>query len=420
MFAPLLVPNRYKGAWGGRGSGKSHFFAEQLVFQCLETKGTRAVGIREVQKDLKHSSKALIEDKIRTFQLWDSGFKSFESEIRTPGDGLIIFQGMQSHNADSIKSLEGFDIAWVEEAQTLSKNSLTMLRPTIRKPGSSIWASWNPRKKSDAIDEFMRRGSLPDGVVVKANWRDNPFWTDELEKERLLDLARYPDRYPHIWEGEYARALDGAYYARELALARSNGQIKKDLIPDPLLPLRAVCDIGGAGAKADAFVIWIVQHVGERILFLDYYESIGQTLGYHVDWMRRRGHDRAKFILPHDGINANNITGKTYEAHIREAGFATEVIPNQGAGAAMMRIEAGRRMFPRAEFHEVNCEAGLDALGYYHEKKDEERDVGMGPDHDWSSHGSDAFGLACVTYSEPGALAGFLKKDLPYPASGIY
>src|SRR5215467_2171743 len=147
VFRPLLEPARYKGAYGGRGSGKSHFFGELMVERCLVNPGTLAVCIREVQKSLLQSSKRLIESKIQSLGV-GAHFQVFHDRIVTPGDGLIIFQGMQDSTAESIKSLEGFDIAWVEEAQTLSARSLSLLRPTIRKEGSELWANWNPRRKS--------------------------------------------------------------------------------------------------------------------------------------------------------------------------------------------------------------------------------------------------------------------------------
>lgn len=263
IFSPLLKPARYKGIHGGRGSGKSHFFGELLVETCQAERGTLAVCIREAQRTLAHSSKRLIEGKIAGLEL-GHGFKIFSDRIVTPGDGLIIFRGMQDHTADSIKSLEGFRIAWIDEAQSLSARSLALLRPTIRAVNSELWASWNPRRKSDAIDDFLR-GRKPDGaVVVKANWRDNPWFPDVLKEERLLDRKLYPERYEHIWEGDYARAFEGAYFASLLSEARAQGRIGK-VVADPLLPLRAFIDIGGAGAAADAFTIWIVQWVGQEL-----------------------------------------------------------------------------------------------------------------------------------------------------------
>lgn len=423
-FKPLLPPARYKGGFGGRGSGKSHFFAEQIIVDSLDEpgnagEGLRSVCLREVQKDLKESAKLLIEDKLSRHGLGEAdGFKVFREAIQTPKDGIIIFKGLQDYTAESVKSLENFKRAWMEEAQTITTHSLSLLRPTIRSNGSELWASWNPRRKSDAVDEFLR-GRKPDGaVVVKANWKDNPWFPSVLEDERKLDLQLYPERYDHIWEGDYAKAFEGAYFAGILTAARREGRIGK-VSADPLLPLRAFVDIGGSGATADAFTIWIVQFVGQEIRVLDYYESVGQVLAFHVEWLRKNGYEKAIIHLPHDGVNTNNVTGKRYEDHLRDAGFTVEPpVPNQGRGAAMMRIEAVRRLGPKLWFNEDTTEAGRDALGFYHEKKDEQRNIGLGPEHDWSSHAADAFGLMAVCYKEPSAMASF-NRSIDYPRMGV-
>lgn len=408
VFEPLLQPARYKGAYGGRGSGKSHFFAELLVEdskrapgECGE--GLRSVCIREVQKDLKESAKLLIEDKLQQHRLGEAdGFKVFREAIQTPKDGVIIFKGMQDYTAESIKSLENFKRAWVEEAQTLTTRSLTMLRPTIRADGSEIWASWNPRRKSDAIDDFLRAKKPDNAIVVQANWKHNPWFPKVLADERAIDLEKYPERCDHIWEGGYATAFEGAYFASLLSAARRSGRIGK-VTADPLLPIRAFIDIGGSGATADAFTIWIVQWVGLEIRILDYYESVGQVLAYHVNWLRSKGYENAILYLPHDGVNENNVTGKKYEDHLREAGFNVEPpVKNQGRGAAAMRIEAVRRLGPQMYWNESTTEAGRDAIGFYHERKDEQRNVGLGPEHDWSSHAADALGLMAICYEAPG------------------
>jgi len=198
VFLPLLEPSRYKGAYGGRGSGKSHFFAEKLIEDCLEQKGLAALCLREIQKSLAQSSKRLLEAKIQSLGVGRE-FKVWQDRIETPGDGVIVFQGMQDHTAESVKSFEGFKRAWIEEAQAFSHRSLALLRPTIRAQCSELWASWNPRRKTDAVDDFFRgpqgNGQVPGAAVVRANWRDNPWFPVELEAERQIDLARYPDRY---------------------------------------------------------------------------------------------------------------------------------------------------------------------------------------------------------------------------------
>lgn len=203
-FAPLLSSARYKGAHGGRGSGKSHFFAEMLVARANSQLGFRAACLREVQKSLKNSVKLLVEDKIRQHGLSDR-FEILEAEIRTPGGGVIIFQGMLNHTADSIKSLEGFDVAWVEEAQSLSQRSLDLLRPTIRKPGSELWFSWNPNKPSDPVDVLLRGANPPsDAKVVEVNWDANPWLPDELKADLEDDRRRDPDKFLHVWQGQYS------------------------------------------------------------------------------------------------------------------------------------------------------------------------------------------------------------------------
>lgn len=404
VFAPLLVPARYKGAWGGRGSGKSHFMAESLIERHLLERGSRSVCIREVQKSLKESSKRLIEDKLQALKLGEAdGFKVYNEVIQTPGDGLITFSGMADHTAESIKSLEGYGVAWCEEAQSLSARSLSLLRPTIRADGSELWFSWNPRRKTDAVDALLRGESLPTGaVVVRANWSDNPWFPAALEQERLDCLRDNAEQYDHIWQGGYATVLEGAYYARHLAEAKAEGRIGR-VAADPLLPIRLFADIGGTGARADAFALWAAQFVGREIRILNYYEAQGQPLAAHIAWMRANGYtpDRAQIILPHDGATNDKVYDVSYESALKQAGYTVTVIPNQGKGAAAARIEEARRLFPQMWFNESTTEGGRDALGWYHERRDPHRNIGLGPEHDWSSHGSDAFGLMAVAYQPP-------------------
>jgi phage terminase large subunit len=398
VFEPLLQPARYKAAYGGRGSGKSHFFAGLLIEDALCERGLRSVCIREVQKSLKESAKRLIEDKLEEHALGEAdGFKVFREVIQTPGDGIIAFQGMQDHTAESIKSLEGFGRAWVEEAQTLSARSLSLLRPTIRAAGSQLWFSWNPRFESDPVDVMLRGAEPPTGAtVVRANWSDNPWLPAELDQERLDCLRSQPDQYDHIWEGGYVTVTEGAYFAQCLAEARQQGRIGK-VAADPLMQYRAYWDIG----VRDATAIWVAQFVGREIRVLDYYEAVGQPLAAHINWLRSRGYASALCVLPHDGNHEDVVTAIRFEDHIRSAGFEVETVPNQGKGAAMKRIEEARRLFPAIWFNEATCAPGLKSLGWYHEKRDEQRNVGLGPEHDWASHGSDAFGLMCVAYEPP-------------------
>lgn len=410
VFEPLLAPARDKAAYGGRGSGKSHFFAGLMIEDSLAEpgesggEGLRSVCIREVQKDLAQSSKALLEAKLREHGLGEAdGFKVYRDVIQTPGDGLIIFKGMNDYTADSIKSLEGFKRGWWEEAHGATVTSIGLYRPTMRAAGSQMWWSWNPRHKRDAVDLMFRGPEIPTGaVVVNASWRDNPWRTPELDQERLDTARMKPDQYAHIWDGDYVTMVEGAYLAREMAQAKAEGRISF-VAADPLLTIRLFADIGGTGAKADNFVFWAVQFVGREIRVLNHYEVQGQPIGAHLIWLNEQGYTpgRAKIWLPHDGETQDRVFDVSYESAFRAAGYGVEIIPNQGKGAAMLRVEAARRMMPRVWFNEKTTVGGREALGWYHEKKDEHRKIGLGPNHDWSSHSFDAFGLACVAYEEP-------------------
>jgi len=404
VFEPLLAPARYKGAYGGRGSGKSHFFAEKIIEDSIAEpgesgEGMRSVCIREVQKDLAQSAKLLLEMKLRAFNVGEAdGFKVFRDVIATPGDGIIIFKGMNDYTADSIKSLEGFKRGWWEEAHTATAHSLTLYRPTLRADGAERWFSWNPRRKTDPVDYLFRGPERPSqSMSVRANWRDNPFFTTELEQERQDFMRMSPDQYGHVWDGDYVTVIEGAYYAAALLRARNDRRIGK-VAPDPLMTTRLFFDIGGTGAKADAVSIWAAQFIGKEIRCINYYEAVGQPLATHLAWMREEGYTpkHSQVWLPHDGTTNDKVYDVSYESAIRDAGYDVTVVPNQGKGAAKARVEAGRRYFPSIWFNEDTVSGGLDALGWYHEKRDDTRDIGLGPEHDWSSHAADAFGLMCV------------------------
>jgi phage terminase large subunit len=246
-------------------------------------------------------------------------------------------------------------------------------------------------------------------VEVEANWRDNPFRNAQLDQERLDCLRMQPDQYDHIWEGGYISLAAGAYFAKGLAEVKAQGRIGK-VSADPLMTLRAYWDIGGTGAKADACAIWIVQFIGKEARVLDYYEASGQPLATHIEWLRAGRYDKAQMVLPHDGAANDKVYAVSYESALRAAQFDVRTVPNMGAGAANKRIEAVRRVLPSVWFNEATTESGRDALGWYHEKRDEARGIGLGPEHDWSSHAADAFGLMAVDFlDQPQANTGPLK-----------
>jgi phage terminase large subunit len=381
---PLLNPARYKGAFGGRGGAKSHFFAEQLILRCF-SRQTRAVCVREVQNSLKESVRQLLIDKIEKFKL-NGFFQVLDAEIRAKNGSLIIFKGMQSYNADSIKSLEGYDIAWVEEAQSLSHHSLRLLRPTIRKDDSELWFSWNPRHKRDAIDEFFRAGAPhPKSICVPVNWSDNPWFPKELQDEKNFDYARDPEMADHVWGGNYEIVTEGAYYAKLLFEAEKSGRITN--VPyDPSEPVYTAWDLG----LDDSTAVWFAQIIAREVRIIDYYEVRNVALIDIAKSIRERQYVYAEHYLPHDVETREISTAKTRKEQLE----AVKLIPIV-AGSKLPVVDginAVRTMLPTCVFDATKCEKGLEALRNYRTEHDEEKDTNkLKPLHDWSSHGADAF-----------------------------
>lgn len=228
VFEPLLQPARYKGIHGGRGGAKSHFFAEHMIEDSMLEPGLRGVCIREVQMSLKESVKRLLEDKIASLGVGPM-FRVMEAEIRTPGDGVIIFQGMQNHTAESIKSLEGYDRAWVEEAQSMSQRSIDLLRPTIRKPKSQLWFSWNPDSDDDPVDLLLRGKNPPkSSIVLESNYYDNPWFPQVLREEMEYDKENDFEKYEHVWLGKY-KTLSEALIFRHRVFVEDFEEPDRDL-----------------------------------------------------------------------------------------------------------------------------------------------------------------------------------------------
>lgn len=406
---PKLVPvftgeADYRGAWGGRGSAKTRTFAKMAAVhgvRCAEAgdDGLIVCG-REFMNSLSESSLAEVKAAIASEPWLVSKYDVGETYVRTKDRAIEFnFVGLRQ-NLDSIKSKSRIRLLWVDEAEPVSDTAWSTAIPTVREDGSEVWVTWNPKRKTSATHKRFRLNPPGRSKFVEMNWRDNPWFTAKLERNRQEDMKNRPDQYQHIWEGDFVTIVEGAYYAKSLSDAKSEGRIGF-FAKDPLMTARAIWDIGGTGAKADACAIWIAQFIGGEIRVLDYYEAVGQPLAAHVQWLRDRGWGKALCILPHDGETNDRVHDVSYRSALQDAGFDVEVIPNQGKGAAAMRIEAARRLFPRIRFNEATTEPGRDALGWYHEKKDDTRNIGLGPNHDWSSHGADAFGLMCVVYEQP-------------------
>lgn len=421
---PKLIPvfqgrADVRGAHGGRGSAKTRSFATMTAVQGMRfgQAGLRGqiLCARQFMNSLDDSSleevKRAIQDDPVLSAYWIVGEKYVKSR---DGNVWYAFAGLD-RNIASVKSKGRILLCWVDEAEPVTENAWNTLIPTLREEGddwnAELWVTWNPGRKTAAVERF--RGSKDPLIkVVELNWRDNPKFPAKLERERQRDLEERPDQYPHIWDGAHATALAGAYYAQLLAKAKEEGRICPVPV-DPLMTLRAYWDIGGTGAKADACAIWIVQFVGLQVRVLRYYEAVGQPLATHVTWLRRNGFEQAACVLPHDGAAHDKVYSVSYEGELRKAGFDVRVVPNMGAGAAMTRIEALRRIgtslvFNNAQVRDATkgedspemdaTEAGRDALGWYAEKRDDKRNIGLGPNHDWSSHGADAAGLMAVDY----------------------
>lgn len=437
-FKPLLQPARYKGAHGGRAGAKSHFFAEQLVLRCY-FQMTRWACIREVQNTIRESVRQLLIDKIQKLNLGNF-FQVLDGEIRGANGSLIIFRGMQSYNAESIKSLEGYDGAWVEEAQTLSAVSLRMLRPTIRKPGSEIWFSWNPRHDSDAVDEFLRGANKPkDAIVQEVNWNDNPWFPEVLRAEKDRDYEADPEMAEHVWGGGYEMVSEGAYYAKMLVQAEREGRVGH--FPyDPSRPIRTAWDLG----VDDYTAIWLMQDDGRTATAIDYFEASGDGADQiistflpelfnpppwdesYVNWSRQSAilelgrnyyerqvtRDKVEIVKTDRPLPTDRLVGYKYATHflphdirMREWGHGARSrvesvvalgVKNISKGVAAKpadRVQAVRRILPIVRFNLTpGVQLGMKRLRRYHRKWNDSLQTYTTPEHDEASHGSDAFG----------------------------
>lgn len=413
-------PALYRGAYGGRGSAKTRSFAKMSAvwgarFAQANMPGVIVCG-REFMNSLDESSLAEVKAAIQSEPWLNDLYEIGEKFVRTRDRRIeYAFIGLR-HNLDSIKSKSRIRLLWVDEAEPVSETAWQKAIPTVREDDSEIWVTWNPERKKSATHKRFRLDPSADAKIVELNWRDNPWFPKTLDKIRRDDLEKRPDQYAHIWEGDFVSVVEGAYFAKALTEARMQGRISRVAF-DPLMRIRVFCDLGGTGAKADAFAAWPAQFIGKEVRTRDYYEAQGQPLSSHVNWLRSHGYgpEKADIVLPHDGATHDRVVDVSFESAFRDAGYSVTVISNQGRGAARMRIEAARRIFPAVWFDGESTEAGRDALGWYHEKRSEDdREVGLGPEHDWSSHGADAFGLMAIVYEDPAQTADF-GRSLKYP-----
>jgi phage terminase large subunit len=392
-FRAFARPSRYKAAWGGRGGGKSHFFAEEIALRCA-AEPLRVMCIRQVQNSIKESVHQLIADKIKTLGL-EHAYTIKETEIESNCGAQILFKGMQHFNALNIQSLEGCDIAWVEEAQSLSQKALDTLRPTVRKKGSELWFSWNPRHETDAVDKFFRGPNPPDdgdAIVVNVNWDDNPwFYETELPRDKAHDFRTDPDKAEHIWNGGYQLVSEGAYYAKLITQAERENRIT--IVPyTPESLVTTAWDMG----ISDPTAIWFMQIVGLQIRVLEYYENNNEDLAHYAEYIRSRPYRYAEHLLPHDagakrfvekGITTiSDLLRPMLVGPVRVIPLESDIDPG---------IERVRRMIPKCVFDRQKTDRGLKAMRNYCREFDEDLQTFKArPLHNWASHGADAFRTA--------------------------
>ncbi len=412
IFEPLLGRARYKGAHGGRGSGKSHFFAEQLILRA-RFEPVRWVCIREVQNTLRDSVHQLLIDKIQKFG-FGQFFDTLQGEIRGANGSLIIHRGMQSYNAESIKSLEGYDGAWVEEAQTLSDVSWRMLRPTLRKEHSEIWCSWNPRHDTDAVDKFFRGPNKPtDAIVVEANFDDNPWLPNVLKQEKDDDYAADPEMADHVWGGNYEIVSEGAYYARLIVDAERQGRVGH--FPyDPNRPVVTSWDLG----LDDYTAVWFWQSDGTSATVIDYYEANNQGFDeiiatampelFSPPWddekwtgwtkepalvaLGRPPYKYGVHYLPHDvRVRELGAGGRSRVESLIRLGVKNihKGVPAKPGD----RVAAVRRIMPSVYFNQIpRVQQGIKRLRRYRRKWNDSLQTYTEPERDDNTHGADAFG----------------------------
>lgn len=421
---PILIPvfegeADVRGAYGGRGSAKTMTFAKMTAVRALmwDAAGRQGVVVcgREKLNSLDDSSMAEVKAAIESEPWLAAHFEIGAKYIRTKSRRIAYkFCGLDKKTVLQLKSKAKILLLWADEAEPITEAAWDIVLPTLRQEDSELWVTWNPARKSSATDKRFRQTKDPRYKVVACNWRDNPRFPASLERQRVRWLRDNPESYDHVWEGAYATGTKGAYFTKQLMALRQSGRLGK-VAADPLMKRRLFVDIGGTGRNSDAFTMWGAQFVGREIRVLHYYEQVGQEIGHHLEWMRTHGYTEANtgIWLPHDGATHDKVFNVSYQSAFEAAGYQVEVVPNQGKGAAIARVNAARRMFPSVWMHEETTRPGVEALGWYHEKWDEERDVGLGPEHDWASHGSDSFGLMCVVAEDAFRSGGRPSGDRP-------
>jgi len=389
----LFVPekSRYRILYGGRGGSKSWNIARALLLKGCENT-IRVLCAREFQTSIKDSVHKLLSDQIQLMEL-TAHYEVTQTTIRGINGTEFIFAGIKN-NTNNIKSIEGIDVCWVEEAQSVSPNSWNVLVPTIRKADSEIWISFNPELPTDETWKRFVLNPPENAVVQKINWSDNPWFPEVLDLERRNLQARDTEAYNNVWEGIPRQTIDGAIFAKEMTMAELEGRICN--VPyDATKPVHAIFDLGWA----DQTAVWILQFVGQETRLLRYFEDSQQTISYYMAKLQSFGYVYDTIWLPHDAKAKSLGTGKSIEEIVRATGMKVQILDRV---PVVDSINAARTIFSKCYFDRQNTEEGLQCLRHY--RYDVDPDTKMfsaKPLHDEYSHGADAFRYIGLMINEP-------------------
>ena len=393
-FKALFEPAediRYRIFYGGRGGAKSWNFARALLIKGAQ-KPLRILCAREFQTSIKDSVHKLLSDQIYELGM-EAHYEITQTTIRGSNGTEFIFVGIKN-NTNNVKSIEGIDICWVEEAQSVSANSWNVLIPTIRKENSEIWISFNPELHTDETYKRFILNTPPQSVVQKVNWSDNPWFPEVLDLERRNLQMRDTEAYNTVWEGVCRQTVDGAIFAKQMQQAELEGRITN--VPyDATKPVHAVFDLGWA----DNTSIFFLQFIGQNIHIIRYIEDNQQTISWYLQKMQTFGYFYDTLWLPHDAQAKNLGTGRSIEEIVRGAGYKVQILDRVPVTDS---INAARTIFNKCYFDRNNCEEGLQCLRHY--RYDVDPDTGQfsqKPLHDIYSHGADAFRYIGLMVNEP-------------------
>lgn len=387
----LFDPMRYKVLHGGRGGAKSWGVARALLILGAQ-KQTRVLCAREFQKSIGDSVHKLLSDQIAAMGLTHF-YEVQQNVIRGRNGTEFTFHGLK-HNIANIKSVEGTDICWVEEAQTVSKSSWETLIPTIRKENSEIWITFNPSLEDDETYKRFVKSPPKNSIVSAINWSDNPWFPKVLADEKDDLKAKDFDAYLTVWEGKCRVTLDGAIFANEVRKATTDNRFTR--VPyDAGKPVNTYWDLG----RADKTAIWFAQQIGFEYRIIDYYENQGHALGHYLQELQKRGYVYGEMWLPHDAQNELLASERTIAQQVQAAGYRTQITPKTSIADG---IEAARTFFSSCYFDEDKCSDGIQCLRNYRYEVDENtKQYSNRPLHDWASHGADAFRYMAVSMKVP-------------------